>query len=142
MHIAPSYREVKPGMYALSGILGKTYYATSYPSYIDFLWTRDMLNYYAKRDMTRFIYPANDNAIQAMLKRRATQLKAEISTSVQKGITYDTEIDVEYKDVERIRQQLATREERYFETSFYTTIYEHDDEKLREESKKFEQKIG
>lgn len=142
MHIAPSYREVKPGMYALSGILGKTYYATSYPSYIDFLWTRDMLNYYAKRDMTRFIYPANDSAIQAMLKRRATQLKAEISTSVQKGITYDTEIDVEYKDVERIRQQLATREERYFETSFYTTIYEHDDEKLREESKKFEQKIG
>jgi len=56
-------------------------------------------------------------------------------------VTYDTELEVEYKDVERIRQQLATREERYYEGSFYTTIYQHDEEKLREESKKYEQKI-
>jgi type IV secretory pathway VirB4 component len=51
------------------------------------------------------------------------------------------DVDIEYRDVESIRQKLATREERYFETSLYTTIYEHDEEKLREESKKFEQKI-
>jgi conjugal transfer ATP-binding protein TraC len=141
-HIAPSYREVQSGQFSLSGILGKTYYATSYPSYIDFLRTREMLNYYAKRDMSWFVYPAEDTTILSMLKRRSTQLKAEISTAVQKGITYDTEIDIEHRDVEDIRQKLATREERYFETSFYTTIYEHDQEKLREESKKFEQKIG
>lgn len=101
-----------------------------------------MLSYYAKRDMTRFIYPSDNSAIQSVLKRRATQLKAEISTSAQKGITYDVDVDVEYRDVESIRQKLATREERYFETSFYTTIYEHDAEKLREEGKKFEQKIS
>ncbi len=141
-HISPSYREVQPGQFSVSWILGKTYYATSYPSYIDFLWTREMLNYFAKWDMSWFVYPAEDTVILSMLKRRSTQLKAEISTAVQKGITYDTEIDIEHRDVEDIRQKLATREERYFETSFYTTIYEHDAEKLREESKKFEQKIG
>lgn len=141
-HLAPSYWEVKPGSFGISGVLGKTYYAASYPSYIDFLWTRDMMNYYAKWDMTWFIYPANDAAMQSVLKRRSTQLKAEISTATQKGITYDTEIDVEYRDVENIRQKLSTREERYYEAWFYTTIYEHDEEKLREESKKFEQKIG
>lgn len=92
--------------------------------------------------MTRFIYPADDSAIQSMLKRRATQLKAEISSSAQKGITYDMDVDIEYRDVESIRQKLATREERYFESSFYTTIYSHDQEKLREEAKKLEQKIS
>ncbi len=101
-----------------------------------------MLTHYAKWDMSRFIYPSENSAIQAVLRRRSTQLKAEISTSIQKGITYDTDIDIEYKDVESIRQKLATREERYFETSFYTTVYEHDVEKLREEAKKFEQKIS
>lgn len=141
-HIAPSFWEVKTNHFNTSGVLGKTYYATSYPSYIDFLWTRDMLSYYGKWDMSWFIYPSDNSAIQGMLKRRATQLKAEISTSVQKGITYDMDVDIEYRDVESIRQKLATREERYFETSLYTTIYEHDEEKLREESKKFEQKIG
>jgi len=42
-HIAPSYREVRGGDFNISGVLGKTYYTHSYPSYIDFLWTRDML---------------------------------------------------------------------------------------------------
>lgn len=140
-HIAPSYWEIKPWYFQVTDVIGKTYYATSYPSYIDFLWTRDMLSYYGKWDMSWFIYPSENSAIQAVLKRRATQLKAEISTSVQKGITYDTDIDIEYRDVESIRQKLATREERYYETSFYATVYEHDTEKLREASKKFEQKI-
>jgi len=41
-HIAPSYREVTSSDFNISGVLGKTYYTHSYPSYIDFLWTRDM----------------------------------------------------------------------------------------------------
>lgn len=100
------------------------------------------MGFYAKRDMTWFIYPADDSVIKSVLKRRSTMLKAELSTSAEKGITSDTDVSVEYKDVESIRQKLATREERYFQTSMYTTIYEHDDEKLREEGKKFEQKIS
>lgn len=64
MHLAPSYREVKGNHFNVSGVVGKSYYATSYPSYIDFLWTRDMLSYYAKRDMSWYIYPAENAAIQ------------------------------------------------------------------------------
>ena len=142
MHLAPSYRAVNAWSFQVSSMFGKTYYATSYPSYIDFLRTREMLAYYAKWDMSWFIYPADDSRMQTVLKRRSTQLKAEISTASQKWITYDSDIDIEFRDVESIRQKLATREERYYETAYYTTIYEHDVEKLREESKKFEQKIG
>jgi hypothetical protein len=141
-HIAPSMREVKPASFEMSGIFGKTYYASSYPSYIDFLWTRELLNLYGKRDMTRYLYPSDDSAMQTVLKRRATQLRAEMNSNVQKGITLDTELEVESRDVEEIRQKLATREERYFEGSFYATVYEHDEEKLRETGKKFEQKIS
>ena len=141
-HIAPSYREVRGGDFNISWVLGKTYYTHSYPSYIDFLWTRDMMWLYAKRDMSRYIYPADDSTIKSVLKRRSTMLKAEISSAAEKGITMDTDVSVEYQDVENIRQKLATREERYFQTSMYTTIYEHDTEKLREEAKKFEQKIA
>jgi hypothetical protein len=77
-HIAPSYREFKPTHYNVSGIFGKTYYAQSYPSYIDALRTRDIFGFHAKWDMTRFLYPEDDSAIQSMLKNRATQLKAEV----------------------------------------------------------------
>lgn len=141
-HIAPSYREAKPNHFQVSGMVARTYYANSYPSYIDFLRTRDVMGYYGKWEMSRFIYPADESAIQSVLKRRSTQLRAQISTDSSKWRTYDAEVDIESRDVENIRQKLATREERYFEWSYYATLYQHDEEKLREEGKKFEQKIS
>lgn len=141
-HIAPSYWENKNTYFNVSGILGKCYYTQSYPTYIDALWTRDILNIHAKWDMSFFIYPEEDSAIQSMLKRKATQLKSELSEAMQKGITIDKDLEQQYRDVEMIREKLSTREERYFEFSNYFNIYENSEDKLKEEGKKYEQKIG
>lgn len=141
-HISPSFWEFKWTHYNVSWLLWKTYYAQSYPSYIDALWTRDMLSFNGKWDMSWFVYPEDDSAIQSMLKQKATQLKAEINDAISKGITLDTEIEQQYRDVEMIREKLTTREERYFELWYYTNIYEETEEKLKEQGKKFEQKIS
>jgi hypothetical protein len=141
-HIAPSYREAKITDINISGLLGKCYYTQSYPTYIDALRTRDILNIHAKRDLTFYIYPEDDAAIQSMLKRKATQLKAELSEAMQKGITTDKDIEQQYRDVEMIREKLSTREERYFEFSSYFNIYDQTEDALKEQGKKFEQKIG
>lgn len=140
-HIAPSYRDFKWTNFNVSWLLWKTYYVQSYPSYIDSLRTRDIFSFYAKRDMSFFIYPEDDAAMQSVLKQKATQLKAQINESLQKWITLDTEIEQQYRDVEMIRQKLTTREERYFETSYYVNIYDEKEEKLKETWRKLEQKI-
>ena len=141
-HIAPSYWEYKSNWMNISGILWKTYYTQRYPTYIDALWTRDIMTIHSKRDMSFFIYPEDDAAMQAMLKRKSTQLKAELNEAMSKWITIDKEVEQQYKDVELIREKLSTREERYFELSNYFTIYNTDEVVLKEEWKKFEQKIG
>ena len=141
-HISPSYWEFTPTRYNISGLFGKAYYAQSYPSYIDALWTRDILGFHAKRDMSWFIYPEDDSAIQSMLKNRVTQLRSEIRDAQSKGITVDVEVEQQYKDVEMIREKLTTREERYFESSFYINLYEENEAKLKDEGKKLEQKIS
>ena len=141
-HIAPSYWEYKSNWMNISGILGKTYYTQRYPTYIDALWTRDLMWMHAKRDMSFFIYPEDDSAMQATLKRRSTQLKAELNEAMSKWITIDKEVEQQFRDVEMIREKLSTREERYFELSNYFTIYNTDETILREDWKKFEQKIG
>jgi len=141
-HMAPSYWEVQANSVNVSGVFGKTYYAHNYPSYMEALWTRDMLGFFGKWDMSWFIYPEDDASIQSVLKRRATQLKAEIGDLASKGITIDTEVELEYRDVEEIRQRIATHEERYFEVSHYFSLYTPEKEKLAEESKKYEQKVS
>lgn len=114
-HIAPSYWEFGMQQFNVSGILGKSYYTQEYPSYIDMLWTRDIMAMHAKWDMSFYLYPEDDSAIQSMLKQKATQLKAELSDAMQKGITIDKEVEQQYRDVEMIREKLTTKEERYFE---------------------------
>ena len=141
-HIAPSYWEYKSNEMNISGILWRTYYAHRYPTYIDALWTRDLMSMHTKRDMSFFIYPEDDSAMQATLKRKSTQLKAELNEAISKWITTDKEVEQQYRDVELIREKLSTREERYFELSNYFTIYNTDEKLLQEEWKKFEQKIS
>lgn len=141
-HIAPSYWEYKSNLMNISGILWKTYYMQRYPTYIDALWTRDLMGMHAKWDMSFFIYPEDDTAMQAMMKRKSTQLKAELNEAISKWITTDKEVEQQYRDVELIREKLSTREERYFEVSNYFTIYNSDENTLREDGKKFEQKVG
>ncbi|MDO4714066.1 MAG: hypothetical protein Q4B28_05520 [bacterium] len=114
-HIAPSYRAFGVQNFNVSGILGKTYYTQEYPSYIDMLWTRDIMAMHSKWDMSFYLYPEDDSAIQSMLKQKTTQLKAELSDAMQKGITIDKEVEQQYRDVEMIREKLTTKEERYFE---------------------------
>lgn len=141
-HIAPSFWEFKSTSFNVSWLLGKSYYVQSFPSYMDALRTRDLLSFHSKRDMSFFIYPEDDSAIQSMLKQKSTALKAEIRMAMDKWVTLDTEIEQQYKDVEMIRQKLTTREERYFELGYYVNMYEETEDKLKEEWKKFEQKIS
>ncbi len=141
-HISPSFWEFKSNQFNISWLFGKSYYVQSYPSYIDALRTRDLFSFHGKWDMSFFLYPEDDSAIQWMLKQKATQLKAEISESMRKGITLDTEVEQQYKDVENIRQKLTTREERYFELGYYINIYDEKEDKLKETGRKFEQKIS
>lgn len=141
-HIAPSYWEAQVSQVNLSGIFGRSYYTQSYPSYLEALWTRDLMGLHGKWDMSFFLYPEDDSAIQTMLKRKSTQLKAELSDAMQKGITIDKDVEQQYRDVEMIREKLVTREERYFELSHYFTLYDPNQDQLKENGKKYEQKIG
>ncbi len=141
-YIAPSYWEFAPAYFNLSGLFGKTYYANRYPSYLDMLRTRDLLSLHGKWDTSWFIYPSESDRIAKMLRDRATQLRQEINEALRKWITVNTELEVQYRDIEQIREKLATREEKYFQTSFYFTVYHEDKEKLKEEGRKFEQKMG
>lgn len=148
--IAPSVFDVKVNEVNVSGMYSRTFYANYYPSTMDFLWTKDLLSLDTKYDASWFIYPSEKHEIEWVLKKRATQLKAEINDAIEKWRTIDTELEVEYNDVEEIRRKLATGEEKYFQSSFYVTLYNeqiwteknaNNENNLNLISKKFEQKM-
>jgi hypothetical protein len=141
-HVAPSYRAHTPRTLNISGLLSKTYYVQSFPSYMESLWTRDILDFHAKWDLSFYIYPEDDSEMKSVLKRRATQIKSEINEARRKGTTLDSELELQYQDVQTIRDKLATHEERYFDMGTYLSVYDDTEDKLKESGRKFEQKIS
>ena len=101
-HIAPSFWKVEWPQFQLSGLYGKSYYMQTYPSYLDALWTRDVLWFHGKWDMSFYIYPEDDSAMQTMLKQKATQLKSEMNEAYGKGIT----IAVSYTHLDVYKRQV------------------------------------
>lgn len=138
-HIAPSYWQIEGIKANVSGMFSKSYYVQDYPSYIEALRTREVLGFSQKRDMSFFIYKENSGAMQTVLRQKATQIKAELNEAHRKGITVDMDLEITHRDVETIRQKLATHEESYFETGCYFNLYHDDREKLSENSKRLEQ---
>ncbi len=146
--ISPSSFDVWVNEINVSWMYARTYYINSYPSVIDFLWTKWLINLEWKYDTSWFIYPTERADIQSALKKRATQLKWEIRDAMEKWRTIDKDIEIEYQDIQNILTKLATGEEKYFQTSCYTTLYSEEtwrekkfnpDNNLEIFSKKFEQ---
>jgi len=146
--ITPSSFEVWVNEINISGMYARTYYTNSYPSVIDFLWTKWLVNMDWKYDTTWFIYPTEKADIISSLKKRSTQIKVEISDAYEKWRVVDKDLEIEYNDIQNILTKLATWEEKYFQTSHYTTLYSEEtwkekkynpDKNLEIFSKKYEQ---
>ena len=146
--ISPSSFDIWVNEVNVSWMYARTYYINSYPSVLDFFWTRWLINIDWKYDASWFIYPTEKWDIQSALKKRATQIKVEINDAYEKWRVVDKDLEIEYNDIQNILTKLATWEEKYFQTSFYTTLYSEEtgrekkdnpDNNLEIFSKKFEQ---
>ncbi len=146
--IAPSSFDTWVNEVNVSWMYARTYYTNSYPSVVDFLWTKWIVNMDGKYDTSWFIYPTERSEITSSLKKRATQIKVEISDAYEKWRAVDKDAEIEYNDIQNILTKLATWEEKYFQTSNYTTLYSEEtwkekkynpDRNLELFSKKYEQ---
>lgn len=146
--IAPSSFDIWVNEINVSWMYARTYYTNSYPSVVDFLWTKWIVNMDGKYDTSWFIYPTERAEITSSLKKRATQIKVEISDAYEKWRVVDKDLEIEYNDIQNILTKLATWEEKYFQVSHYTTIYSEEtwrekkynpDRNLEIFSKKYEQ---
>lgn len=146
--VSPSSFNVATNEVNVSWMYARTYYANEYPTVIDFLWTKWIIWMNWKYDASWFIYPTEKSQITASLKKSMTQVKVQISDAQEKWRTVDKEDEIKYAQLDEILQKLATWEEKYFQTSFYTTLYSEEtwkekkhnpDNNLDINSKKFEQ---
>ena len=130
--IAPSSIIIKPDHIELEKRIAKTFFIFSYPRYLTIDWFSPIINLNVPMDISFFIHPADTETTLKQLRRKVTEIQAELSEKEEKGLVRDPALETAYHDLENLRDKLITAQERMFKFGIYLTVYAENLKEIKE----------
>jgi len=130
--IAPPLIIVKENYLQIEERYSKTFFIFSYPRYLFTGWLTPVINLTFPLDIAFHIHPVNTGHVLAQLRRKLTEVQAEIEERREKGLIRDPVLETAFHDIEELRDNLQTARERVFNLGIYITVYAHSEAELRE----------
>ncbi len=121
--IAPSSIEFTVDHFRLGAKYGRTIYVYGYPREIYTGWLSSIINIDEVLDLSMFIYPVDTQVVLDNLRKKVTQLEADMSIGAEKGKVRDPGLEAALSDAEELRNQLQIGSERFFRYGLYVTTY-------------------
>ena len=140
--IAPSSLEFHSGYFRLGTKYVQTIYVYGYPRQLYTGWASPILNADEVLDVSMFIYPVETEIVMKNLRRKVTQLEADLSINNEKGRTRDPALEAALNDAEELRDQLQLGAEKFFRFGLYLTIYADSLDELNFVRSKVETMLG
>lgn len=129
--IAPSSIVFSSDYLKLGDRFGKAFFIFSYPRYLNTGWFTPVINMETPMDISFHIHPIETGQTLKQLRKKLTEVQAEIIEREGKGLVRDPALEVAYQDLESLRDKLQTSQERMFRLGVYLTIYDNQQENLR-----------
>ena len=130
--IAPPYIGVLQDHIKLGERFAKSFFVFSYPRYLNTGWFSPVINLSTPMDISFFIHPVTSELILKKLRKKITEVSSEILEREEKGMIRDPALETAYKDIETLRDNLMTAQEKMFRFGVYITIYETSVKELRD----------
>ena len=130
--IAPAAIKIGPNNIIMRERIAKTFFIFSYPRYLSTGWFSPIINLDIPMDISFFIHPIETGLILKQLRKRLTEIQAEIAEKEEKGLIRDPALETAYQDIENLRDRLQTAQERMFRFGLYLTVYAETEKELRE----------
>jgi len=130
--IAPSSFTTTSDYMKLGGKLAKSFFIFSYPRYLSTGWFSPIINMDTPMNIAIHIHPIDTGLILKQLRKRVTEVAAELSEREEKGLIRDPTLEIAYQDLEALRDKLQTAQERMFKFGVYLTVYGDTVQQLRD----------
>ncbi|MBQ6486420.1 DUF87 domain-containing protein [Candidatus Saccharibacteria bacterium] len=121
--ISPSSIEIHSSYFRLGTKYGRTIYVYGYPRVLFTGWLSPLINIDEVLDISMYIYPVETAVVMKNLRKKVTQLEADISLNAEKGRVRNPETDAAIQDAEELRDALQVGAERFFRFGLYVTIW-------------------
>jgi len=129
--VAPPSVEVTPQHIIMEERYLKSFFVFSYPRYLSVGWLSPIINLPRPLDISFFFHPIDTAPILKQLRKKTTEIQAEIMDREEKGLVRSPELETAFQDIEQLRTQLKTAQERMFQVGIYFTFYGHKSEDLK-----------
>ena len=121
--ISPSSIEIQSDHFRLGTKYGRTLYIYGYPRTISTGWLSPLINMDEVLDISMYIYPVDTTVIMKNIRRKVTQLEADISLNAEKGRIRNPETEHAIQDAEELRDDLQLGREKFFRFGLYVTLW-------------------
>lgn len=140
--IAPEAIEVDFTYQKINSTYTRTLFVAGYPRTVPSNWLSPLINYPHQLDISMFIFPVDVREVLENLKRKITEMEAEITSDIRQGKISNIDTEVKLEDARVIREQLAKGAERFYQFGLYVTIQAKDKEELDRVTKAVQSTLG
>ncbi|MBT3249674.1 MAG: DUF87 domain-containing protein [Candidatus Pacebacteria bacterium] len=120
--IAPEAIEVDFTYQKINSTYTRTLFVAGYPRVVPANWLSPLINFPHQINTSMFVFPVDSKEILDNLKRKITEMEAEIQSDLRAGKISNINTEVKLEDARVIREQLAKGAERFFQFGLYVTI--------------------
>jgi conjugal transfer ATP-binding protein TraC len=140
--IAPKIIETDFDFIKINDTFFRTIFVSGYPRFVSPGWLEPIINFNASLDLSFYIYPIEGKSVLDDLRRKITEMEAEIATDIERGKVIDPNTQAKLEDALTLQEQLVKGAERFFEFAFYITIPAATIEELDHITKQVESTLG
>ena len=120
--IAPSALEVDFNHIRIDNKYYRTLFVAAYPRFVGINWLSSLINFDSSLNISMFIYPTDGKEVLDDLRRKITEMEAELSTDIQRGRLVNPATQAKLEDALNLQANLVKGEERFFQFGLYVTI--------------------
>ena len=128
--LAPSGLEINSKDFTIGDIKGRTYFIMSYPRYLNDNWLSPLINLDRVFDVSIHVTPVDTAEIMKKFQRKVAEVQSQMMVREEKGLVRDPMLETAYEDLESLRDDLMTAQEKMFEVGVYITLYAKNDNDL------------
>lgn len=140
--IAPEAIEVDFTYQKINSTYTRTLFVAGYPRAVPANWLSPLINFPHKLSVSMFVFPVDSAEILDNLKRKITEMEAEIQSDLRAGKISNINTEVKLEDARYLREDLAKGSERFFQFGLYVTITATNKEELEKVTKAIQSSLG
>ncbi len=140
--VSPASFLINPNFLQINDLFIKTLFVYSYPQFLNTNWLSPVINYDISMDVGMHITPLDSNIFLEQMRKQAGRLESTRQIDQEKGLVRDPQLDTAISNIDQLRDDLVSGQQRIFKFGLYFTIYAKKIEELNQATEQLTSILG